>query len=243
MSGNGGDADDRLFADAMSILGMETPRGPKRSGAKGSAPSSASRTGTVADSDEAAAIRALALGGAVAEAPKSEPKALRPADVPRWAGDLSEEDAFFEAAMSRPVDSLMAEDLLGDAPPESLASTAPGLNTELARAHVGTPKALRRRIKQGVIDAQDELDLHGLTKADAFGVVDRFLHSAIGRGLAVVRIITGRGLHSAETAVLKNALTEWTNGPLLGYAYTTCLAPQSHGGEGVTYVFLRRFAG
>lgn len=44
--------------------------------------------------------------------------------------------------------------------------------------------------------AQDEIDLHGLTRAEAHDSLENFLESAQSNKLKMVRVITGKGLHS-----------------------------------------------
>ena len=213
--------DDKLFQEAMKTLGVQRP----------SQPSAPAR-----DEDEAL-IRRMALGLEAMPPQRSEEgvdSESSPSQLP--TSDLDAEDATFETAMAD-LHSPQPTATLDDACPESSA------RQELERVHVGTPRALRRRIKQGAIRHDAELDLHGMTRDEALVAVEAFVKSNARKGLSVVRVITGRGLHSAGgEAVLMHALERWMEGPLLPWAYSSVTAPPSHGGEGMRYIFLRRFA-
>lgn len=52
--------------------------------------------------------------------------------------------------------------------------------------------------------AQDEIDLHGLTRAEAHGSLENFLENARNNKLKMVRIITGKGLHSENGQSILN---------------------------------------
>ncbi len=54
----------------------------------------------------------------------------------------------------------------------------------------------------------EELDLHGLTREEALKKVDFFIENSRRWGLKIVRIITGKGLHSTSGPVLKDAVEE-----------------------------------
>ncbi|MGD8958938.1 MAG: Smr/MutS family protein [Desulfobacteraceae bacterium] len=55
---------------------------------------------------------------------------------------------------------------------------------------------------------QRQLDLHGCTALQAQQRTATFVHGALHAGLATVRIIVGRGLHSQGRAVLPDAVAE-----------------------------------
>lgn len=57
-------------------------------------------------------------------------------------------------------------------------------------------------------DPEIELDLHGLTAAEAETRIESFLKNAKARGIRTVRIITGKGLHSPQgRAILPEVAT------------------------------------
>ena len=53
---------------------------------------------------------------------------------------------------------------------------------------------------------QAELDLHGLTRREALGRVENFCRNSRYQGLGLLRIITGKGIHSGTSPVLKDAV-------------------------------------
>lgn len=80
-----------------------------------------------------------------------------------------------------------------------------------------------------------ELDLHAMTKDEAYGEVCDFLKEAENFGYKKVRIITGKGLHSENgtgvlNAYVKNILDEG------GYRYAN--AKYNEGGLGALDVML-----
>lgn len=67
------------------------------------------------------------------------------------------------------------------------------------------PLPLRQRL-DAYPPPQDELDCHGLTSLDTEKRLHRFLERARHHGLRTVRIITGKGLHSARGPVLQHVV-------------------------------------
>ncbi len=104
------------------------------------------------------------------------------------------------------------------------------------------PKALPRRMKQfekGQLKPQAELDLHGLTVAEAANRVSFFLQNSIYHGYDVVLVITGKGLHSEGGPVLRQAIEDvLTNSREEVVEWG--VAPGRYGGSGALVVFLRK---
>lgn len=102
-------------------------------------------------------------------------------------------------------------------------------------------QALPRRVRQvarGQLRPDAELDLHGLSVDEAAAKVRFFLQNAIFQGFRVVLIITGKGLHSSERPVLREAVAKLL-GELPGQVIEWAIAPRRYGGEGALVVFLR----
>ena len=106
------------------------------------------------------------------------------------------------------------------------------------------PVLLGRRAKQRVARGRDaidgRLDLHGLTQAEAHGVLLQFLHTAQIRGARLVMVITGKG-RGGEGGVLKRQVPLWLALPefrpmIVGFEE----AHQRHGGEGALYLRMRK---
>jgi DNA-nicking Smr family endonuclease len=103
-------------------------------------------------------------------------------------------------------------------------------------------KAVPRRIKQverGQLKPEAELDLHGLTVEESSAKVLFFLQDALYQGFRTTLIITGKGLHSSDGPVLRQAverLLETQRAIVLEWG----LAPKCYGGSGALVVFLRQ---
>ena len=54
--------------------------------------------------------------------------------------------------------------------------------------------------------SQAELDLHQMTRLEAERAVKDFLEASQAAGLSLVRIVTGKGIHSQAGPVLKEAV-------------------------------------
>ena len=103
-------------------------------------------------------------------------------------------------------------------------------------------RAVPRRMKQlerGQLLPEDELDLHGLTVAEATAKVPFFLQNAIFQGFSTVILITGKGLHSEGDPVLRSAMERLLN-EKKEQVVEWGVAPRRYGGEGALVVFLRQ---
>jgi DNA-nicking Smr family endonuclease len=106
----------------------------------------------------------------------------------------------------------------------------------------GMDRNLMRSLRRGDFALQGQLDLHGMTQAQAKEAVDRFLTDSRRVGRRCVLIVHGRGLNSKDQVpVLKEQLKVWLSQKRVGrlvLAYATA-RPQD-GGAGAVYVLLRR---
>jgi len=108
---------------------------------------------------------------------------------------------------------------------------------ELAFAREGIQKTVLRKLRRGQYRVQAEIDLHGLTVAEAKESVRTFLAKALERHFRCVRIVHGKGLRSGHRGpVLKSAISGVLRrvGPVLAYVS----AQQVDGGTGALYVLL-----
>lgn len=100
-----------------------------------------------------------------------------------------------------------------------------------------SPRRLRQ-VARGQLSPEAELDLHGLTTDAAVTKARFFVEDARYRGLRTLLIITGRGLHSQEGPVLRQAVVK-----LLSQMHEQVLewgsAPRRYGGDGAVVIFLR----
>jgi DNA-nicking Smr family endonuclease len=99
-----------------------------------------------------------------------------------------------------------------------------------------------RRLKRGDYAVERRLDLHGLTRDEARGAVDRFLRESRLGGTRCVLLVHGRGRHSeTELPVIKEALHGWLASGRFGrQVLAFASARPADGGAGALYVLLRR---
>jgi len=96
-------------------------------------------------------------------------------------------------------------------------------------------------LKSGTARIHARLDLHGLTQREAYAELARFMDKQIARGARLLLIITGKGREMQ--GVLRAALPGWLMaGPWAKYILTIHPAHLRHGGDGATYVLLRKRA-
>src|SRR5687767_12132173 len=110
---------------------------------------------------------------------------------------------------------------------------------ELTYARDGIGMQTLRKLRRGHWVTQTELDLHGLTVAEARELLAKFLNLCVRRGLRCVRIIHGKGLRSKNREpVLKQKVGRWLmqRDEVLGF----CQARRADGGSGAMMVLLKR---
>jgi DNA-nicking Smr family endonuclease len=84
-------------------------------------------------------------------------------------------------------------------------------------------------------EASRELDLHGYTKAEAEPLLKDFLEESLESRLSIVRVVTGKGLHSEDgIPVLKNFVTKY----LTHNGFHFRMAKINRGGTGAIDVIL-----
>jgi DNA-nicking Smr family endonuclease len=96
-----------------------------------------------------------------------------------------------------------------------------------------------REFKRGTIVLSDELDLHGYSKDEALGRLERFITGAYRSRYRAVLVITGKGINSADGPVLKAAVAAWLRGRGSGMVAEFAPAPRNKGGSGALVVFLK----
>jgi DNA-nicking Smr family endonuclease len=95
-----------------------------------------------------------------------------------------------------------------------------------------------RQVERGQLKPEAELDLHGLIIAAASEKVGFFLQDAIYQGFKTVLIITGKGLHSSDGPVLRQAVEKLLD-QQRELVIEWGVAPRRYGGDGALVVFLR----
>ena len=122
-------------------------------------------------------------------------------------------------------------------PEFDLLESNSGDSLQFRRPEVG--RKTMRKLARGSFSVQAELDLHGMTVADARSALRDFVEYAIATGLTCVRIIHGKGLGSGLAGpVLKPRVDGWLRqwDPVLAFVS----ARPVDGGTGAVYVLLRK---
>ncbi|MHB1565366.1 MAG: Smr/MutS family protein [Acidiferrobacter sp.] len=114
-----------------------------------------------------------------------------------------------------------------------------GTGEELLFRRNGISKSILRNLQHGHFAIERELDLHGLTVAQARIALAGFLHEAIACDVRCVRIIHGKGLRSAgRLPILKGCTNSWLRQKDEVLAF--CSSRPTDGGTGAVYVLLKR---
>jgi DNA-nicking Smr family endonuclease len=117
------------------------------------------------------------------------------------------------------------------------ADPALAAGDELVFHRPQVPATVVRRLRRGEYRVQREIDLHGLTVAEAKQALRQFLIAALEQRVRCVRIIHGKGLRSGHRGpVLKAAVNAVLrrSGAVLAYVS----ARPVDGGTGAVYVLL-----
>jgi DNA-nicking Smr family endonuclease len=126
---------------------------------------------------------------------------------------------------------------------ESLSDTDPWeagfeAGDELNFLREGLASDTLRKLRRGYWLIQNQIDLHGLTVAEARPALVAFLNECLHDGLRCVRIIHGKGLGSKNgEPVLKRKVSSWLmqREEILAF----CQARRTEGGGGAAIVLLR----
>ena len=104
-------------------------------------------------------------------------------------------------------------------------------------ARPGVPATTLRKLRRGQYRVQAELDLHGLTQAQAKVQLREFLNGAWQRDVRCLRIVHGKGLRSGPSGpVLRQLVNSVLRRTASVLAFTS--ARQVDGGTGAVYVLL-----
>lgn len=128
----------------------------------------------------------------------------------------------------------MRESLL---PPADEAQLSTGDELNFRRPHV--PEAVLLKLRRGQYAVDAEIDLHGLSGAQAKAVLRDFIADAVEHGMSCVRIVHGKGKGSGPRGpVLKNLVNSWLQ--RLGVVLAFGSARSIEGGSGAVHVLLDR---
>lgn len=122
------------------------------------------------------------------------------------------------------------------APPEKIQSTEP---VRAAGEYAGIDRNTAEKFRKGNYAIDATLDLHGMTAANAYEALARFIHSHSRRESRCLLVVTGKGTRGE--GVLKKSLPLWlSHGDLSPMVLAFDVAKAKHGGSGAYYVLLRR---
>ena len=105
--------------------------------------------------------------------------------------------------------------------------------------YAGIDRSNARRLRQGRMDIDDIIDLHGMTQAEAQTSLRTFVQRAAFSGNRTVLIITGKG--RAGHGILRTRVPDWLKEPPLSQLVIAISDAQpGDGGTGAIYVRLKR---
>lgn len=137
-------------------------------------------------------------------------------------------------------------------PPTAPGRSAPviGQPGELGPSTPGLDRNTAVRLKQGRLEPEARIDLHGKRVAYAHDALVGFIRRSHAQGLRCVLVITGKGGRPNPDAgwrdaegigVLKSMTPQWlAQPPLNALVVGVYPAHQRHGGAGAFYVYLRK---
>lgn len=111
---------------------------------------------------------------------------------------------------------------------------------------IGIDRRQADRFRQGRLEIDGKIDLHGRTQVEAHDALHDFIHRAHRAGKRCLLVITGKGgmkTIGAERSqgILRQAVPRWLNeAGLRRYVLAFDHARPQHGGEGALYVLLKR---
>lgn len=100
-------------------------------------------------------------------------------------------------------------------------------------------KGEEQKLRKGPAEIDGRIDLHGMTQAEAYAALHRFIRHALKTGRRTLLVITGKG--RVGGGVLRRQLPLWLeDGELRGTVLAFTPAKQKDGGEGAFYIKLRK---
>ena len=130
-------------------------------------------------------------------------------------------------------ESVLAESLQPDI--DDLEQSC-GETLRFKRASVG--RTTMRMLTRGSYAIQAEIDLHGMTVAEAKPRLEKFVQRCAANNKLCIRIVHGKGLGSGDRGpVLKNGVNRWLRQWDSVLAFVS--ARQVDGGTGAVYVLLK----
>ncbi len=153
------------------------------------------------------------------------------------------------APLVQPVESVEPEIKAGPKdPPGRSVKPSPPVPTPVPPAPLisgampGIDKRTAQRLRRGQLKIDGRIDLHGMTRAEAYRNLTDFLVFSASAGRRCVLVITGKGTREgAEPGVLRSEFPRWLNeAALRPMVLSFTQAQPKDGGGGAFYVYLRK---
>lgn len=124
-------------------------------------------------------------------------------------------------------------DVFSDAP---LSEDCPD---QLSFSRSGIQPATLKKLRQGKLGIEDEIDLHGMNVDDAREYLRAFLAECEASGARVIRIVHGKGYRSKDgRPLIKGMVNRWLREVPMVLAFYSAIP--ADGGNGAVYVLLKR---
>jgi DNA-nicking Smr family endonuclease len=121
-------------------------------------------------------------------------------------------------------------------PPPDETVLATGDELSFRRPHIA--EAVLTRLRRGAFVVDGEIDLHGMTGAEAKAALRKFIAECVDQQLHCVRVVHGKGRRSGPRGpVLKNIVNHWLQRADDVLAFGSARAVD--GGSGAIYVLLK----
>lgn len=109
----------------------------------------------------------------------------------------------------------------------------------LSFARAGIRPATLKKLRQGKLAIEKEIDLHGMTVDDAREYLRSFLAECEAAGTRVIRIVHGKGYRSKDRKpLIKGMVNRWLREVPFVLAFYSAIP--ADGGNGAVYVLLKR---
>lgn len=119
----------------------------------------------------------------------------------------------------------------------SATDSKQSIDSDNAHRKNGVQLRTLKRLKRGHYPVEDQFDLHHMNTRTGKSALLEFINSACQQNLKCIRIIHGKGLHSADGPKLKLMSREVLRIHSQVMAFTSCKS--NAGGEGATDVLLK----
>lgn len=121
-------------------------------------------------------------------------------------------------------------------PPPDEAALSTGDELSFRRPHIS--EAVLTQLRRGAYVVDGEIDLHGMTGAEAKAALRTFIAECVEQRVRCVRVVHGKGRRSGPRGpVLKNVVNHWLQRADDVLAFGSARAVD--GGSGAIYVLLR----